>query len=313
MKKQLMIMATSAGILFGSYSMHGLAAETTYTVKAGDTLWRIASLNNISVQNLMSYNNLTSSTIHIGQQLNLNAPSTRDTVMYTVKSGDSLSLIARRFNTTVTELKSINQLTSDLIRVGQVLKVPTTQTVQPIPSTNSTAYTVKSGDTLTKISLAYHLTVSELKSLNNLVNDTIYVGQVIKVNSTSVTTPEPQQFNVDALIAEAKKYIGVPYVWGGSTPAGFDCSGFINYVFSSQGISVPRTVATLWASGAAESTPQLGDLVFFGQPGSVPTHAGIYIGNNQFIHSGTSTGVAITDLNHPYWKPLFSGVKRFIQ
>ncbi|HJV32355.1 MAG TPA: LysM peptidoglycan-binding domain-containing protein, partial [Bacillales bacterium] len=159
MKKQLMIMATSAGILFGSYSMHGLAAETTYTVKAGDTLWRIASLNNTTVQNLISYNNLTSSTIHIGQQLNLNAPSTQDTVMYTVKSGDSLSLIARTYNTTVTELKSINQLASDLIRVGQTLKIPAAQTVQPIPSTNSTTYTVKSGDTLTKISLAYHLTV----------------------------------------------------------------------------------------------------------------------------------------------------------
>lgn len=307
-------MATSAGILFGSYSMHGLAAQTTYTVKAGETLWRVASLNNITVQNLMTYNNLTSSTIHIGQQLTLNAPSTQDTVMYTVKSGDSLSLIARTFNTTVTELKSINQLTSDLIRVGQTLKIPAAQTVQPIQSTNTTTYTVKSKDTLTKIALAYHLTVSELKSLNNLNNDTIFIGQVLKVNSTSAT-PDPQQtdFNVDAIIAEAKKYIGVPYVWGGSTPSGFDCSGYINYVFTRQGISVPRTVAQLWASGAAESTPQLGDLVFFGQPGSVPTHAGIYIGNNQFIHSGTSTGVAITDLNHPYWKPLFSGVKRIIQ
>jgi cell wall-associated NlpC family hydrolase len=315
MKKQLMIMATSAGILFGSYSMQGLAAENTYTVKSGDSLWKIASLNNTTVQNLMSYNNLTSSTINIGQQLNLSIPTEQNTT-YTVKSGDCLSLIANAYNTTVIELKSINNLTSDVIFIGQTLKISSGRAdlSAPTPITNPSTYTVMSGDTLTKIALNYQITVSELKSINNLVSDAIYVGQVLNVNSASVT-PENKvsNFNADALITEAKKYIGVPYVWGGSTPAGFDCSGFINYVFNRQGFNVPRTVATLWAAGTTDSTPQLGDIVFFGPQGSVPTHAGIYIGNNQFIHAGSSTGITISNLTSTYWQSLYTGVKSIVK
>jgi LysM repeat protein len=318
MKKQLLVMATSAGILIGSYSMQGFAAENTYTVKSGDTLWKIASTNNTTVQNLMSYNNLTSSTINIGQQLSLTIPTqtVQNTVTYAVKSGDCLSLIAKAYNTTVTELKTMNNLTSDVIFVGQILKVPSAQTVQPIPTpiTNQATYTVKSGDTLSKIALTYNLTVTELKSLNGLVTDTIYVGQVLKVNASSVTPePEVSTFNADAIITEAKKYTGVPYVWGGSTPAGFDCSGFINYVFNQEGYSVPRTVATLWAAGTTDSSPRLGDIVFFGQPGTTPTHAGIYIGNNQFIHAGSSTGVTISYLSNTYWQSLYKGAKSIVK
>jgi LysM repeat protein len=298
--------------------MHGFAAENTYTVKSGDTLWKIASSNNTTVQNLMSYNQLTSSTIYIGQQLNLttSTQTAQNTATYTVKSGDCLSIIAKTYNTTVTELKTINNLTSDVIFVGQILKVQTTQTVNPAPTpiTNQSTYTVKSGDTLSKIALTYNLTVTELKSLNGLGTDTIYVGQVLKINESSIT-PESNEstFKADAVITEAKKYMGVPYVWGGSTPAGFDCSGFINYVFNQEGYSVPRTVATLWAAGTTDASPQLGDIVFFGQPGATPTHAGIYIGNDQFIHAGTSTGVTISYLSNTYWKSIYAGAKKIVK
>ncbi|WML44248.1 LysM peptidoglycan-binding domain-containing protein [Neobacillus sp. PS3-40] len=316
MKKQLMIMATSAGILIGSFSIRGYAAENTYTVQSGDSLWKIANVNSLSVQNVMTYNNLTSTTIYVGQQLILIPPTIQNTTNYTVKSGDSLSVIAKIYNTTVTDLKSINNLTTDLILIGQTLKIPVVQPQQPVPAPlpSQSTYTVKSGDSLFAITQNFHLTVADLKTFNGLVSDTIYVGQVLKVTNSSIT-PEPKvnPLNSDALITEAKKYIGVPYVWGGSTPSGFDCSGFINYVYNTQGFSVPRTVATLWAAGTTETAPQLGDIVFFGTAGSVPTHAGIYIGNNQFIHAGTSTGVTITDLSNSYWKPLFAGVKRVVQ
>lgn len=318
MKKQLMIIAASAGILFGSCSLKGFAAENTYNVKSGDSLWKIASANNTTVQNLLSYNQLASSTIYIGQRLNLAPPTqtVENTGTYTVKSGDCLSQIAKIYNMTVIDLKTMNNVTSDLIFVGQTLKVSMDQTEQiaPPPVTNQSTYTVKSGDTLSKIALTYNVTVMDLKSLNGFVTDTIYVGQVLKINTSSVL-PKPKEttFNAAPLITEAKKYIGVPYVWGGGTPAGFDCSGFINYVFNKGGISVPRTVAVLWAAGVSDSTPQLGDIVFFGQQGSVPTHAGIYIGNNQFIHAGTSTGVTISDLTNTYWKSLYAGVKNVVK
>ena len=79
------------------------------------------------------------------------------------------------------------------------------------------------------------------------------------------------------MLAEAAKYEGVPYLWGGSTPAGFDCSGYTSYVFRQLGISIPRTAAQQQAAFPQVSDPQPGDLVFFGYPAY---HVGIYAGNN---------------------------------
>ena len=118
-------------------------------------------------------------------------------------------------------------------------------------------------------------------------------------------------FNVMNLIADASEYIGVPYVWGGNTPQqGFDCSGFIVYVFKKQGIQLPRTVAQIWNVGKAVSKPQVGDLVFFEtyKPGA--SHVGIYIGNNKFIQAGTSTGVTISNMTSSYWSSRYVGAKR---
>ena len=124
-----------------------------------------------------------------------------DTTTYTVKSGDTLSHIARKYKTSVSELKKLNHLKSDLIYVGQKLKVngsssskPETKPTTPAPSTGST-YTVKSGDTLTYIARQYKTSVSELKKLNHLKSDLIYVGQKLKVkgssSSSKPTTPAP--------------------------------------------------------------------------------------------------------------------------
>lgn len=115
--------------------------------------------------------------------------------------------------------------------------------------------------------------------------------------------------NTSELVKTAKQYIGVPYVWGGTSPKGFDCSGFINYVFNKHGVSLPRTVASMWNSGTKVSSPKVGDLVFFNTSGKGASHAGIYIGNNQFIHAGSSTGVTITSLSNSYWKPRYLGAK----
>jgi len=116
------------------------------------------------------------------------------------------------------------------------------------------------------------------------------------------------------IIATAKKYIGVPYVWGGSTPSGFDCSGFVQYVFSRHGISLPRTSKEQYGIGTSVSKSDLkaGDLVFFNTEGSGVSHLGIYIGNNQFIHASTSKGVIISSLSNTYWAPRYYGAKRIL-
>jgi peptidoglycan DL-endopeptidase LytE len=122
----------------------------------------------------------------------------------------------------------------------------------------------------------------------------------------------PKKFDVMHLIADAAELIGTPYVWGGETPEeGFDCSGFLVYVFNKQGVSLPRTVAMIWNAGTPVDKPAVGDVVFFEtyQPGA--SHAGIYIGNNQFIHSGSTNGVSISRLDNPYWSQRYLGAKRY--
>lgn len=117
-------------------------------------------------------------------------------------------------------------------------------------------------------------------------------------------------FHVMHLIADASELIGVPYQWGGIDKNGFDCSGFIYHVFAKNGIQVARTVAGMWEMGKLVDKPAVGDLVFFETYASGPTHAGIYIGNDQFIHSGASTGVTIANMNAKYWRDRYLGAKR---
>ncbi|MFB5166758.1 peptidoglycan-binding protein [Parageobacillus toebii] len=121
-----------------------------------------------------------------------------------------------------------------------------------------------------------------------------------------------RKLDVIELVADASQLLGKPYVWGGETPqVGFDCSGFIVYLFKKQGISLPRTVAAIWSVGTPVSSPSVGDIVFFETSRSGPSHAGIYIGNRQFVHSGSSTGVTISSLDNSYWKARYLGAKRY--
>lgn len=318
LKKQFIAAVASIGILTTGFSNQASAHELKVSVQPGDTLWKIATINQLTVSELMQYNKLSTSTIYVGQELSLIAPhshqseTTSTAVSYTVKAGDSLSLIARNYQTTVVEIKTINQLSTDLIKIGQVLKIPSTQeekSTNPIQESSKT-YVVKSGDSLWRIATNNHLTVAQLKSYNNLTTDSIYVGQVLKLTSTISSEPEIKTgLNADALITEAKKYIGVPYVWAGSSPTGFDCSGFLHYVYNKVGVTIPRTVASLWSSTVSVSTPQKGDLVFFTTYAPGPSHAGIYMGDNKFIHASSSAGVTITDMNNSYWKARYLGAR----
>ncbi|WP_110112197.1 NlpC/P60 family protein [Bacillus sp. CGMCC 1.16541] len=121
-------------------------------------------------------------------------------------------------------------------------------------------------------------------------------------------------FNVNSLVSEAKKHSSVPYKWGGTTPKGFDCSGFLGYVFKqSAGIQLPRTVDAMYQKGQKVSKPAVGDIVFFETYKKGASHAGIYLGNNQFIHSSSSKGVSIASLNNSYWKPRYLGAKKITQ
>lgn len=116
------------------------------------------------------------------------------------------------------------------------------------------------------------------------------------------------------IVAIAESVVGSPYEYGGTTPAGFDSSGFINYVFEQAGISLDRTHAAMWANnGTHVDTPSPGDVVFFENTYKEGvSHSGIYIGNNQMIHAGTEeTGVEVTSLDYDYWQSRYIGAKSF--
>lgn len=154
-----------------------------YIVKSGDTLYSIANLYNTTVAELRRINNLESNLLTIGQQLMVpvNEETGSGVVVYTVKSGDSLYAIAKKYNTTVEEIKELNNLTSDLLSIGQQLKISTEVSS---PSTNEyQLYIVKSGDTLYKIASEYGMSVDELIDVNNLETTVLTIGQVLKVKT----------------------------------------------------------------------------------------------------------------------------------
>ena len=106
---------------------------------------------------------------------------------------------------------------------------------------------------------------------------------------------------------------GIPYRNGGSDPRGFDCSGFVEYVFGRHGISVPRTVGELYRSGASvdRDAVQAGDLLFFSTTGPGVSHVGMAIGGDEFVHAPSSAGVVrVERFSGSYWFPRFVGARR---
>jgi cell wall-associated NlpC family hydrolase len=115
------------------------------------------------------------------------------------------------------------------------------------------------------------------------------------------------------LTKSALRFLGTPYVFGGSTPSGFDCSAYVQHVFAMFGISLPRTADAQYDVGRpAVGGPRPGDLVFFETYAYGPSHVGIYLGHGRFVHASSSQGVMISSLSEPYWSSRYIGAKRLI-
>ena len=171
------------------------SGNITYTVQRGDSLWSIASRYGISVNALRQANNLTSDTLSIGQVLIIPGVSdgnegnngTGPSTTYTVVRGDSLWSIANRFGVTVQQLRDANNLTSDVLSVGQVLTIPGVSDGNEDSDNNGAVfyYTVERGDTLWNIASRFGVTVQEIRDANDLTSDTLSVGQSLIIPGIS--------------------------------------------------------------------------------------------------------------------------------
>lgn len=171
--------ANYAGVSYSPANMEGY-----YIVKKGDSLWSIASKNNTTVDNIKKLNNLSSTNLSVGQVLKLSYDTENEDIkesnIYTVKKGDSLWLIANKYGTTVDELKNANNLKGNTLSIGQTLIIP-----EKKESTSKISYVVKKGDSLWLIANKYDTTVEKIKSTNDLKSNTLSIGQVLVIPSSS--------------------------------------------------------------------------------------------------------------------------------
>ncbi|MGB6779099.1 NlpC/P60 family protein [Planococcus sp. 11815] len=136
-------------------------------------------------------------------------------------------------------------------------------------------------------------------------------SSLVTKSSGSGVVQASSSVSSSAVVSKALALKGIPYRFGGTTTAGFDCSGFVQYAFKQAGKNVSRTTLTQYAQSYEVTNPRPGDLVFFAntyRPGI--SHNGIYIGNNQFVHSGGSKA-EVKSLSGPYWGPKFHSFRRF--
>jgi peptidoglycan DL-endopeptidase CwlO len=140
---------------------------------------------------------------------------------------------------------------------------------------------------------------------NALMQNTTYVAQ---------TTAAMPQLNTNSVVGYAEQFLGVPYVWGGTSSSGFDCSGFTQYVYSHFGVSINRTSEDQFAEGVsvAQSDLQPGDLVFFSTYAPGASHVGIYVGNGLMVDA-QDAGVSIAPVFSSYWGPKYLGARRLVK
>lgn len=225
--------------------------------------------------------------------------TTRSASTYRVKSGDTLHKISAKYGVTVSQLQSLNHLRGDVIYAGQRLKV------------RGTAAKVKATTTVKR--------TPAKQSVTSATKPVAAKKSVSKVKRTAVKTPKAKKtVKADAAVAPVKSVTGyavklasekIPYVWGGSSLSGMDCSGFTSYVYAhTVGTSLPHNSVAQESHVSTHSVGKAvpGDLLFWGRRGA-SYHVAIYIGNNQYVAAPEpGENVQIQSIN-PYFRPSFAG------
>lgn len=273
----------------------------------------------------------------------LKAVCREETVYHTVAKGDTLSAIGRRYGASVRDLIALNGLRRQArLAIGQRVLVR---------RSGPRTHLVRRGDTLHRLATRYGVPAADLARLNGLADDAIRVGQRLQIEpcdpyAAAGTAPPPLADDAGAdaslafaplaspgpgpgetgatsaaaplterLIHLAKNMLGIPYRFGGTTLRGLDCSAYVQRVFTMLDVKLPRTAREQFAVGAriAREDLAVGDLVFFRTYASFPSHVGIYLGDDLFIHaSSVVRKVTIDRLDVPYYRKRFLGARRLV-
>jgi peptidoglycan endopeptidase LytE len=265
----------------------------SYTVQAGETLSQIAKQFDVRSDAIAQASALDDpNRLSIGTVLKVPLPGHE----HEVKAGETLRDIAAQERVDLGSLIDFNSLDDpELIRVGQVLMVPTPPNLPSAPATNTAAASSPSPKPAAPAPAPA-------------------AAPAAKPEAPIAVVPAPKGAPTEGLAGAGLKLLGAPYVWGGSSPSGFDCSGYIWFVAKQAGKSISRGMLGEYNSGPHPSRDELkpGDLVFFQNTYSAGlSHNGIYIGNNQFVHAADeAAGVTISSLGTAYWSSHWFGATR---
>jgi cell wall-associated NlpC family hydrolase len=281
-----------------------LVFAQTYTVKKGDNIYRISKKFNVTVEDIKKANNLTTNKLQIGMKLEIPEKNSKITKKskelknsiepqyHTVKKGENLYRIAKKYNISVDELKRLNVLNSNKLSPGQKLLVKA-------PDKPRENLSIRENEKVPVLSNA-KLDIEEKKE---------------EIEEIKASEDLSQMSITERLLLFAKKMLHLPYRFGGNSFSGLDCSFFVKKVYSMVGIDLPRSAREQFTVGVPIKKDELqpGDLVFFRTYAKFPSHVGIYLGDSLFIHASTrSKKVTIDSLETPYYLSRYIGAKRIL-
>lgn len=228
---------------------------------------------------------------------------------HVVASGETLAIVAQKEHVTAQEIARFNQLeasAADHLMLGQVLALDEATALTlppPAPMPASAAAQLRTIETASNPSAGADLAMWGAASDAHASPVRRFANRIMNRASSIALS----------LTRSAIRFIGVPYVFGGTGVYGFDCSGYVQHVFAMLGVHLPRTAdAQYYAGRSTGGQIVAGDLVFFQTYAPGPSHVGIYLGNGKFVHASSSHGVTISRLRDSYWAARYLGAKRYM-
>lgn len=243
----------------------------------------------------------------------LSVAAAAEAKVHVIQSGETLQTIAQQEHVSVADLARYNQLegdASDRLVVGQALALDEdSATSLPPPKATSP----EAQQQLQSVETADNPPAGADLAMwggSDSSRDDASASPVQRFATRILHRASALAMN---LTRSALRFIGVPYVFGGTSTYGFDCSGFVQHVFAMLGVHLPRTAdSQFYAGHSIGGRIVAGDLVFFQTYAPGPSHVGIYIGDGKFVHASSSHGVMVSHLSDTYWASRYLGAKRYV-